>query len=54
MEQIIANQIAQFGVCPLFDWDAACSYWHWVFCAGLVVGAVGGILCFFLKPMEPH
>lgn len=54
MEEIIASQIVGLGTCPVFDWGASCTYWNWAFWVGVVVGAVGGIVCFFLKPMQPQ
>lgn len=52
MESFISNAIIQGGSVPTCNWGDLCSYWQWTFWAGFVVGIVGAIACFWMKPTE--
>jgi hypothetical protein len=50
MENILANEVIQVSCISAGTWAALCSYWHWAFWLGVVVGVVGALIGFFMKP----
>lgn len=49
MEDLIARTVVNACTFPP-EWSAmTCSFWHWAFWAGFVIGVVGSAVSFFLK-----
>jgi hypothetical protein len=54
MENMLANELIQVSGTSTGTWLALCSYWHWGFWLGFVVGVVGALVGFFMKPESSH
>ncbi len=44
MENMLANELIQVSSLSTGTWAALCSYWHWSFWLGFVVGVVGAVI----------
>lgn len=54
MENMLANELVQVSCLSTGTWAALCSYWNWAFWLGFVVGVVGAVIGFFMKPESSH
>ncbi len=52
MESLLVQALMQAGAGAEPGWVDWCSYWDWVFWIGALVGLVGAVVLFFLRPVD--